>query len=293
MQALFPGLFFTGRAQIEKALAIPRKTTDNTGMEYRIYVLPNLTKEKYAAPVRAVIDTLEKRGFICLLSEEDALRLYGPDTGRSRTAEALAGQADLVLSVGGDGTFLRAGQTAIALKKPLCGCNAGRLGYLCALSRDELAAFRPEALVFAEEPVLRCTLGGLSHYALSDVVIGKDYFGGTIVPAWKLRGEEERHCIGDGLIVSTPLGSTGYTASAGGPLLKTGCGRFALTPICPHTGHKEPCVFEDTEKVTVRSLDPTYSASLYADGRLIGALGEAVIEKAPFTLPVAIRAKQK
>lgn len=260
-------------------------------MPYRIYIRPNLTKEKYLPRVREVVKALEERGFACLLSANDEERLCGAAGARSKETDAR--EADLILSVGGDGTFLRAGQTAIALRKPLCGYNAGRLGYLCALNGEELRSFDPETLAFHEEPVLSCVLGGNEYFALSDIVVGKDYFGGTIVPRWRIGTGEEKRCIGDGLILSTPLGSTGYTRSAGGPELKRGCGLFALTPICPHTGDKEACAFKDDESVTLSSLDPTYSASVYADGRLLGGLEAPVtVKKASFALPVALRAKK-
>lgn len=257
-------------------------------MSYRIYIWPNLTKEKYLPRVRSVMETLEKRGFTCLLSPENERLLRGACAG----TEDPAAEADLILSVGGDGTFLRAGQTAMALRKPLCGYNAGRLGYLCALHGEDLNTFVPESLPFFEEPVLCCTLGGKEHYALSDIVAGKDYFGGTVVPGWKIGSGPEKRCIGDGLILATPLGSTGYTASAGGPVLERGCGKFALTPVCPHTGDKKACVFDDGETVTIRSLDATYSASVFADGRLLGPLGTVKIAKADFTLPVASRQRK-
>lgn len=264
-------------------LAFQAESINNRAMIQKIFIWPNLTKDKYIHPVREAVETLEKRGFTCLLAPEAEARLF---PGSSRHTASIA-EADMVLSVGGDGTFLRAAEAAIAFSRPLCGYNAGRLGYLCALEGGSLAAFAPEALRFYEEPVLRCRLEGKEYFALSDIVIGKDYFGGTIVPAWQVGTGKEKSCIGDGLILSTPLGSTGYTRSAGGPFLRRGCGQFSATPICPHTGEKEACAFPDTEQVRVLNTDPTYSASVYADGRYIGPLGTALIQKAPFTLSVA------
>lgn len=250
-----------------------------------VFIWPNLTKEKYLVPVREVIATLEKRGFTCLLTAENEQRLYAG----AGTRTGSPAQADLILSVGGDGTFLRAGADAAACARPLCGYNAGRLGYLCALRGDALATFDPDSLVFHEEPLLRCVLDGTAHYALSDIVIGKDYFGGTVVPAWRIGNGPEAQCIGDGLILSTPLGSTGYTRSAGGPTLKSGCGAFAVTPICPHSGCTKAEAFPDTEPVLVRNTDTANSASVYADGRRIGTLTSLTVSKAPLTLRAAQR----
>ena len=280
-------VFFSADARrAEKdSIAFCRENHNNSGMIKSIYIWPNLTKDKYLAPVREVVNTLEERGFVCLLSAENEQRLYGT-AGRHGTSAA---DADLVLSVGGDGTFLRAGETAFRYDKPLCGCNAGRLGFLCALKGGELASFDPARLVFTREPVLRCQPDGKEHFALSDIVIGKDYFGGTVVPAWRIGEGATERCIGDGLILSTPLGSTGYTRSAGGPSLARGCGKFALTPICPHSGCTEARVFPDTETVTVSNADVNYSASVYADGRRIGPLLSLAVTKAPRMLTVAKR----
>lgn len=246
-----------------------------------VFLLPNASKEKYYPVIREIYGALCSLGLDCSLGETDSRRVSG-GTALCRFAP---GEADVFLSVGGDGAFLRAGQTAVSYRKPLVGVNTGRLGFLCALTPDTLGLIKEEdALIKREEPLLACRMNGREYLALNDIVTGKDYFGGTVETGYRIGNEPEHRFIGDGLILSTPLGATAYTRSAGGPLLKRNSGLFALTPICAHMGDAAPESYPDTETVTVTQLNPAYSASVYADGVCLGQLFEITATKAKETV---------
>lgn len=242
----------------------------------RLFLCPNATKEKYYPVIRSVFASLEALGFSCSMRRDNAARVFGGNAPRLFAPE----EADLFLSVGGDGAFLRAGQAAVHYGKPLAGINTGRRGYLCAFTQETLGRLLSPSLPLSEEPLLCCRMNGRDYLALSDIVAGKDYFGGTVELGWQIGSEAPCSAIGDGVIVSTPVGATGYSRSAGGPAIGSGGGLFSLTPICAHSGTASAKAFPDTETVTVTQLNPAYSASVYADGVCLGPLWEITVKKA-------------
>ena len=148
---------------------------------------------------------------------------------------------DMVVSVGGDGTILRASQRALALDKPIFGINAGRVGFLTAFEIDELDKLTMSdisTLNLAERMILEMKIEqkpDRSYLAVNDVVICRDTISKTV----DLKVYSDTQLIGeyrgDGVIVSTPTGSTGYSLSAGGPIVDPLLDILLVTPICAHT----------------------------------------------------------
>ncbi len=215
------------------------------------------------------ISALEKYGgHKCALSSFDSHRLLGD----GRHAIFHPAESDMIVSLGGDGSVLRAAQTAILYEKPLIGINSGRLGYLCAMNFDEAPHF-DELLtecVCSERSLLEFTYNSDTHYALNDVVIAKKNFGETVDLSVCIDGEDMMQVRGDGLIIATPTGSTAYNLSSGGPILDPDMPSIVLTPICPHTSHVHPIVL--SEKRTVKVKERNRFAQVYADGSHIGGL---------------------
>ncbi|MBM3737794.1 MAG: NAD(+)/NADH kinase [Acidobacteria bacterium] len=182
-----------------------------------------------------------------------------------------------VIVLGGDGTLLSAA-TAIGEREiPLLGVNLGSLGFLTALTADELFPELERALRFehriAKRSLLRCTLdrGGrsiASYLALNDVVISKQ----PDAPMIELETHVGAHLVctykADGLIVSTPTGSTAYSLSAGGPIVFPTVAAFCLTPICPHTLTNRPVIIPDDETIRVECRIPDDGAYLNSDGKM-------------------------
>ncbi len=258
-----------------------------------IYLSPNLsTPERVNAALRVVgcFETrLKQRVY---MSAADSERLFGDD---SHTGDASA--ATLAVSVGGDGSVLRAAQTAVRAGLPLLGVNSGRLGYLCALELKELDALNAERLdgFRAEErTLLSIELDGQTHLALNDVVIARRRLAGTLSAAVTRNGEALLRFRGDGLIVATPTGSTAYSRSAGGPVLTPDCGCFALTPICAHTAGTAPTVVPDSDTYVLSVTDTGGDAAdVLADGVTLGSLtGALTVRKHPNTLRLLRRKDQ-
>ena len=239
-----------------------------------IYLCPNLsTPERENAALR-VIDCFEKQlSEQVLMSVENSLRLCGSDTHAGDVKESR-----LVVSVGGDGSVLRAAKTAAAADLPLLGVNSGRLGYLCALEMNELSSLTGEmlhGLRTEERTMLSIQIDGQTRLALNDVVIARPRLAGTLSAAIIHGRDTLMHFRGDGLIVATPTGSTAYSRSAGGPVLTPDTGCFALTPICAHTPGTAPMVVPDsgTYQVIVTETG-TDTADVLADGVTLGSLNE-------------------
>jgi NAD+ kinase len=185
--------------------------------------------------------------------------------------------ADLALVLGGDGAILRAARQMGYRQVPVLGVNLGRLGFLADLSVQDLRASFPavlrgeyrvtEHLMFEcrietdESTVLRTFLG------LNEVVVRSGPPFHMIELELSAAGETVSRYAGDGLIVSTPIGSTGHNLSAGGPILGQELAAFVLTPICPHTLTTRPLVAPADTTYTITLGARTPSAMLVVDGQ--------------------------
>lgn len=228
-----------------------------------LYIYPNIISEKYINRVKNSITVLEEKGYRCFLSEDDSNVIYGDSRYNKKTID----ECDLLVSLGGDGTLLRAVELAIKHNKNICGINCGHLGYLCAYRYDELQDVDFSALTVKNYPLLQYCDGQQNNvYALNDMVIGKDYFGGTIKLRVKVNDEVLYDFMGDGLIVSSALGSTCYNCSAGGKLLEKNSKQMVITPICPYTKGVESVVVDQNAVIEIESLKHIYRSSIYNDG---------------------------
>jgi NAD+ kinase len=241
----------------------------------------------------------------------DRLRAWADANGVSVTIEANAGQGpeapldltaepvDLVVALGGDGTFLRASRLAVGTDTPVLGVNLGRLGFLTAVPDADLEAgldmvLRGEALL-ERRFRLRARIDGSSglpsesgapdrdFYALNDIVVHTSG-AARVTPLTLSIGEDDRlEEVGsfgaDGVIVSTPTGSTAYSMSAGGPIIVPTVEAIVVTPICPHSLAVRPLVVPAAETVCVGSLDPDADHQLTVDGQVVHhmAPGERVV----------------
>jgi len=166
--------------------------------------------------------------------------------------------ADACCVIGGDGTLLGIVREAAREKVPIIGVNRGSLGFLTTFSADEIRALFPALLAgdfqLAYRSLLACSIGnGASEVALNDVLI-KDELNSRIVRLEVFADGElvtDYYC--DGLIFSTPTGSTAYNLSAGGPIIHPGAEVIAMTPICPHTLSNRSIIFRHDVKLRVFS----------------------------------------
>lgn len=229
----------------------------------QIIVFADHTKEK---AVRAMADFKDWLGERCEVRSVD---LRSPDENADFRG------ADLAVVFGGDGSFLAAARLLGGHEVPMVGINMGKLGFLVELSEDELRDGFDDILSGKHKPVKRLMLqaaieredGGEGPFlALNDVVLRHALPTRMLMFCLSVNGEEATNYSGDGLIISTPVGSTAYALSAGGPILVPGVQGMVATPICPHALANRSLVLTEKCELRLNLLDPTQSAHITLDG---------------------------
>ena len=209
----------------------------------------------------------------------------------AQLAEAPEGTT-LVVSLGGDGTFLRASRLARAAACPVMGVNFGRLGYLLEVAPEEFDLVLDEALagraIVEERLGLLVEAPGLSAFALNEIALEKTVPGHMVRVATSVNGEHLLTYAADGVIVATPTGSTAYNLSAGGPVVSPGLDVLLLTPVAPHFTIDRSIVLGPSETVEMTVL-PDRPAVLVADGSLLAHLEpETTVRVARDPVPVRV-----
>ena len=181
--------------------------------------------------------------------------------------------AELAVALGGDGTMLRTLARLLGSDVPVIGVNFGRVGFLASIGPDEL---EPQlARVFAGEyrvvelPTLEVRLDGERHVAVNDVVATSSTLGRMVELAWAVAGEDLGTVPCDGMICSTPAGSTAYNLSNGGPVLVRGLDAMAVTFIAPHSLHARPLVVPRGATVTVHNSTADVAVAILVDGHRV------------------------
>lgn len=204
------------------------------------------------------------------LGEEEAEK-HGLDPAIGNPEEV-----DLALVLGGDGTMLRALARYLGTGVPVIGVNFGRVGFLSSISRNELET--GVARVFAGEykveelPTLEVEVGEERRVAVNDLVVTSSVVGRMIQLEWAVGGEGlgRRGC--DGVVCSTPSGSTGYNFSNGGPVLVWGMDAMAVTFVAPHSLNARPLVVPRGSDLLVWNRTPDVSATALVDGHRVADL---------------------
>lgn len=254
----------------EPAQSWSTSTSEMAGLRPRRFlILANGRKEQAVVHAQQVRASLEAAG----------AEIVGFDvTGETQFP---AGLADLVIVLGGDGAILRAAKQLGPQSVPVLGINMGRLGFLADLNPDEFCARLGPILdgdfTVTRHVVLDCsvTLPGselngappIVHRALNEIVIAAETPFRMVELLVTIDGEEVVRFSGDGLIVSTPIGSTAHSLSAGGPILVQTLPAVVITPLCPHTLTWRPIVESADRHITIHCKDLEAAASVYIDGQ--------------------------
>lgn len=196
--------------------------------------------------IRAAVDVCSEMGVPVVLGLEAANLLNHPN-GLERE-EVVAG-SDLIVVIGGDGTFLSIASAAVRHQVPIAGFNMGTLGFLTELVTESITISMEKLLKgempVSERKVLRVELEDQYYLALNDVVASKGNIARVISLELKVNREPIARIRADGLIISTPTGSTAYSLSAGGPIVNPEVNALVVTPICAHSLTLRPLVVPD------------------------------------------------
>jgi NAD+ kinase len=239
-----------------------------------IGILSRPRREQLSVVVPPLLKWLQTRGIRPVLDEETAAAL--PDGSKGQARPLVADASQLLLVLGGDGTMLAAARLAAPRKIPILPVNMGSLGFLTSFTLDELYPALEEAVagkssisqrVMLQAELVRAGAVIESQCALNDAVIHKGALARMIQLELSINSDFVCRYRADGLIVSTPTGSTAYSLSAGGPIVHPAVEAFIITPICPHMLSDRPLVVRDYCCVEIKLNGDTDSVYLTIDGQ--------------------------
>jgi NAD+ kinase len=251
-------------------------------------------KEDVSAVVPQLLAWLRARGLEVLYDCETAACISGEIAGIPR--QDLARRVDLLVVLGGDGTLLATARAAGDHIVPILPVNLGGLGFLTSVTLDELYSILELALkgkhrtserMLLEAEILRRGKPVEPHRALNDAVLNKGTVARMIEFDLRIDGTYVSTFRADGLIISTPTGSTAYSLSAGGPIVYPVLDAFVITPICPHMLTLRPLVIPDSMKIEVDFRAGEEPAVLTLDGQVAFELepdDRIVVRKSPARL---------
>ena len=231
--------------------------------------------------VASLVGWLQARGLAVTMDKETA-SLVPEACAMAVTRPELAMHADFLVVLGGDGTLLSVARAVGELGVPLLGVNLGGLGFLTAITLEELFpaldAFLTGRLVIEDRMMLLARVRRRDRdvaevLALNDVVIMKSAMSRIIDFSVSVDGQAATGYRADGLIIATPTGSTAYSLSAGGPILFPTMDAVVLTPICAHTLTNRPIVLPGTQRIEV-AIQTNQDVMLTVDGQVGFALRE-------------------
>ena len=203
---------------------------------------------------------------------------------------------DVMLTIGGDGTLLKGITYVRSLQIPILGINAGRLGFLATAHKDDLPnvleQLRKGDYQVVERSVIEAVFADTGepvdtvNFALNEITVTRKNTASMITVDTELNGDYLCSYWADGLIISTPTGSTGYSLSCGGPVILPTAKNFVITPIAPHNLNMRPLIIpEDTEiKLTISGREKKFLLSLDSHIKSVDKKHSIIVRKAPFVV---------
>ena len=237
-------------------------------------IIVNLTKEKAITCAARIIEILSSAGAELVMPSECAPWFKDSEVTFAETVEKLFEICDLAVTVGGDGTIIHAAKFAARAAVPLIGVNVGRLGFAADVEPEEIedlkklvsGAYITEERLLLEIEVQKPS-GSSRYLAVNDAVVTHGQLSKIVDFTLSLNGEAISQYRADGLLFSTPTGSTAYSLSAGGPILAPTMECILMTPVCPHSLFSRSVVFDADASLCVRVKIPANcSCMLSIDG---------------------------
>ena len=252
-----------------------------------------IIKDIFSFLIKNNVEIIIEANFLEILFEKKLILKEYP-TFESHTE--LDNSFDVLISIGGDGTILRAATLVRDSGVPILGINAGRLGFLATVQNDNIAEFL-QFIIDKKYSISKRTLLSLScipeneaikdlNFAINEISVSRKETTSMITIETYLNDEYLNSYWADGLIIATPTGSTGYSMSCGGPILTPNVESFVITPIAPHNLNARPLVVTDETEIRLKvsGRDDHYLVSL--DSRLFSVNNDTIlyIKKSPFEI---------
>lgn len=256
----------------------------------------NINKEQVCVILEQVVKLFEKKNIEFYIDDSFKSKLDRSLSKHCAKFSALLKKSDFIISLGGDGTFLYTARKIGNAGIPILGINAGNLGFMAEFSVKDLSELLKDIINknyrLSERAVLKTKLpDGKYFYSLNDIVIDRANSIRMIELEVDYNSHKVVKFVADGIIISTPTGSTGYSLSAAGPIVTLDSKVFITTPICPHTLTVRPIIFPDTGEINIR-VNKNVDVRVTSDGqefKNFKAPSEFKISKADYNIKIVKR----
>jgi len=257
-----------------------------------IGLFPNTKKQSVGSVLGWMVQYCKDRDIRVLLSEDTAQKMGYLDLACSQ--QIMLKEITIGITLGGDGTLLSTVRTIASAGIPICGVNMGQLGFLTEVELADLAPamdkiingeYQIEQRLMLDASIVRHGTPLHISSALNDVVISKSGVSRMIKLKLYVDDDLTANYAADGLIIATATGSTGYSLSAGGPIINPNLKVIVLTPICPHTLHAKSLVVSEEEEIKITMVSNQDDAVLTIDGQNVYNLlpdDVVLVKRAPF-----------
>jgi len=272
----------------------------------RFALFGNIYQTKKSASIQKVLACLYERGAELYVDMEYYYFLKDNQRINVNATKVFTGDdfdADIVISMGGDGTFLKAASRVCEKMIPIVGVNMGRLGFLADVSPSDIEkcvdALYEEDFSIEDRALIQVTTDGetLEGYncALNDVAILKRDTASMISIRASVNGEYLTTYQADGLVISTPTGSTAYSLSNGGPIIVPGTKVFSMTAVAPHSMNVRPIVLSDSSEISLTVESRSHNFLVAIDGRSEKCKEgtKLTLRRAPYDVKVVKRSDQR
>ncbi len=257
----------------------------------------NKNKKNIPAVLSLLVENFEKINVPYLIDDELKIHLdkkYA--NAKTYKREKVLVKSDLLISLGGDGTFLNTARLVGSSGIPILGVNLGTLGFIAEVSPNEVIKFIGDIEKGKYKVVDLCVLslkteGGKELNGINEITIDKGNSIRIIEIEVKYKNELVANFLADGLIVATPTGSTGYSLSAGGPIVSPYSKVFIINPICPHSLNLRPIIVPDDGTLTIKASGSN-KIRVSADGHstmMLDSPVEFVLNRAEYNIKVVKR----
>lgn len=249
----------------------------------------DVRREDAIEAARAIASLAKRNGVGLMVGPQQAAKLQLNGAASDRFPES----ADLLVSLGGDGTLLRAAHLAGPLGIPVIGVDFGRVGFLSELERCGYEPALEEIFKGGARTVAHIALDvGVKgreerYYAVNDVHIDRKHHGHIVNFGIVLNGEPVASIPADGVVVATAIGSTAYFLSAGGPIMQPELSAIGIAPICPHTLFSRPLIVSADETIAITISEEGSGTELFVDGQAVVELqGGATVQVVRAARPI-------
>jgi len=220
-------------------------------------LVTNATKDRGLTVTGKIAELIRNAGHECVVITD--IDFKGDSAEIFRGLEPVDSSCKCCIVLGGDGTLIRTSRILCERQIPVMGINLGMLGFLSVVEKNDIEKAIDQLLkgdyLVEDRMMLRADMPGQNAYkgiiALNDIVVTRSGRSRLISVVVKVNGVQAASFLGDGVIISTPTGSTGYNLSAGGPIVKPPAKLMIITPICPHSFNSRSILIDDNDKISL------------------------------------------